>query len=318
MKAYSNKQRNFNRFTICGILMLFNFSCENTIELEIPEKPSKLVVGGLFNTDSTMVIRVSRTEHILSYTDLERTPFEVNNATIELYQNGEFLEVLKPQTYLDLGDTIRKQNVYTTNGFVASEGNLYAINVSAPDFEPVEASTNVPSKILLTDFEVDPVMISLPDERAGLPAQISFQDPPGEENFYALEIMVEMRGHDDIHYTFSPEIVSLLEQKIGFTESNSALSREIYLSDASFDGQLYTYQFAILWYQVSDQTTSFKAILKHINKAHFEYATTARLQEAETRENPFSLPVQVRTNVKNGLGIFSGYNASFNTIKMTN
>ena len=317
MKLYRNKQRIFNRFAVCSILMLFNFSCERVIDVEIPEKPPKLVVGGFFNTDSTMVIRVGRTEHILSKGDPERPYYDVNNAHVELHQNGNFVEVLKHKTYLNLGNITIESSVYTTNNFIASEGNRYTIDISAPGFEPVEASTNIPYKIPLTDFEVAEEMILLSDRMAGLPAKISFQDPPGEENFYALEVMVETVNNDNETFKHSLGLVSLLKEKVDFTESKYVFQNELYLSDASFDGQLHTYEFALHWHQVTEYTLGYTVFLKHITKAHFEYATTARLQEAETKDNPFSLPVQVQTNVKNGLGIFAGYNMSTKSIKLS-
>lgn len=316
MKLFKNKQRNINPFVVCSVLMLFNFSCDRIIDLEIPRKPSKLVVGGLFNADSTMLIRVGRTEHI-PLRDQGRPFNEVNNAHVELHENGSFVEVLKYHTYTYLGDLFTDSTVYTTNSFIASEGNRYTISISAPGFEPVEASTNIPSKIPLTDFEVARLKIPLSDGMEGFPGKISFRDPPDEENFYALEVMAETTNENDEIFTRGLGITPLLEEKIDFRKPKSFLDFEIYFSDASFDGQLHTHEFALIWYPDPEWTLGYTAILKHITKAHFEYGTTARLHETETRENPFSLPVQVQTNVKNGLGIFAGFNVSTKSTKFS-
>ena len=294
-------------------------SCHETIvDLEVGGETPKLVIGGLINTDSAVVVKVTRTVHVLE-TDVE---YGVTNASISLFEN----ERLSTEFLFDTGGTDAEiDDIYVSmNQFVPSEGNTYSILVEADGYLPARASTNIPAKVPVLDFEVDSTLVQVGEFLNGVNASITFQDPPGVENFYSIVIREEFRM-----YNAYDEFGEPIEED-GFTEENIAKAllprldnkveydgkanfefEVIYLSDIAFDGLAYTYDFLM---HAPNEEGKLTVYLNHITEDHYQYGTTSQLQLLEATENPFSQPVQVFTNIQNGLGIFSGYQSSSITI----
>ncbi|NNF02092.1 MAG: DUF4249 family protein [Bacteroidia bacterium] len=49
----------------------------------------------------------------------------------------------------------------------------------------------------------------------------------------------------------------------------------------------------------------------NIDKAHYDFWNTL---ENDAGDNPFSSPVQIKSNIQGGLGVWGGYNNTFGTI----
>jgi hypothetical protein len=49
--------------------------------------------------------------------------------------------------------------------------------------------------------------------------------------------------------------------------------------------------------------------LQQVDKSYYLYAVSEQKYQ-QTRNNPFTEPVQVYSNVKNGFGLFSAYNGT--------
>jgi hypothetical protein len=50
-----------------------------------------------------------------------------------------------------------------------------------------------------------------------------------------------------------------------------------------------------------------------IDKAHFQFWQTME-RSNNSNGNPFAAPVSIKSNISNGLGVWGGYGASYDTI----
>lgn len=297
------------------VLAIVMCSChENLVDLDIEKSAPKLVIGGLINSDSSVIIKVTKTVHALQ-TDAE---YGVKDATVLLYEN----ETLKTQLFYDPQITDSEvDDVYRSeDGFTPSSGNVYTLRVNAEGYREVNASTRIPEKIPIADFQASSTPVQVGEFLNGVNAQMTFQDAPNETNFYSIVIREEYKVYNEydefgepieskgfVTETLSKALIPRFDDKIEFDGKSNFQFNVLYLSDIAFNGQLYTFKFLMHAPNSGGKLTVF---LNHITKEHYQYGTTSQLQQLESTENPFSQPVQVYTNIENGLGIFSGYGAS--------
>lgn len=295
-------------------------SCrEHIVDFEITQSQPRLVIGGLINSDSAMVIKISRTVGTLE-TDAK---YGVKEAEVLLYEN----EKLVTELFYDANDPESDiDDIYVSeDGFVPSGASNYAIRVSADGYPSVRASTSFPKKIPIEEVLIDTALVQVGDFLNGVNARISFQDPAGGENFYSIVILEENRVYNEyneygepieengfVNEYLSKPLLPRLDEKIEFNGKSNFRFKVLYLSDISFDGRLFTYDF-LMHAPTGGKLTVF---LNHITEAHYQYGTTSQLQQLESTENPFSQPVQVFSNVENGLGIFAGYSASSEVVEV--
>ncbi|MCD6555944.1 MAG: DUF4249 family protein, partial [Bacteroidales bacterium] len=99
-------------------------------------------------------------------------------------------------------------------------------------------------------------------------------------------------------------------------------------SDELFNGNAYTLKFIADFYnyksdeyvkEINDEQYPVIIVLKllKVTEAVYNYIFSFNLNE-QTRFDPFAQPVQVYSNVENGLGLFSGYTMTTDTIVLNN
>lgn len=302
------------RIATITLTLIILFSCqENIVDLDIGASESQLVIGGFINTDSTVIIKISRTVHPLE-TDAE---YGVKDARVTLFENDQ------PVTHLryDNNDSDSEvDDVYVSdNQFVPEAGNEYSVLIESEGYTPVRASTSIPEEIEIDHVEIGRTLVQVGDFLNGVNASISFQDPPQEENYYSIVIREKRKVYHEYDEFGQPieasgfvfenrakPLLPRLDDKIEFNGKSNFEFNVLYLSDVAFEGRLYTYDFLMHAPDGGELTV----YLNHITREHYQYGTTSQLQQQESTENPFSQPVQVFTNVDNGLGIFVGYHVT--------
>jgi Domain of unknown function (DUF4249) len=279
-----------------GFISLLFCSCsgffDQVIDIDPPKYEPKMVVNCIAsNFDSVLKISISRNVGLL-----ENIPDSANNlanATVEWFENG----VLK---YTFTRDTVDKSPFSGGNGVFfkyygadlnqnyISGGNKYEIRVKHPNY-PSVSGTQIAPKII----QLDTVKVKLDTTNNGgfvfgdAIFSMTFQDPPGEANFY----QISMRGDDNNGYygfeSDDPNVVS----GIGYDK--------LLLSDKNFDGQKYTLRF-----KTGDVTSeSYKIIFSACTKEFFQFSKAVP-QNQDAEFNPFASPVQIPTNIDGGLGLF--------------
>lgn len=313
------------------------FSCEPA-EIKVSSNPDKLVLDGIFYSDSVMQISLTKNLAI----DFNQVNFDIQieDAEVLVYSKDERVDQLayinpdeNPEKYEDIGFA----SLYRSkSNFIPEVGKEYKIVINAKSFSEIIAYTQIPKKveILKTDYTWQPVVVRVNKNYSdlGVPFSITFQDSPSTEDYYKI---VCFRAADfDITTTANDEVTHEsgkwlndegIMQKASLdhdiTESYSPFQKKILISDKLFDGELYTLDFYLEFF--SDEQTipgldifddhrkgylkdSLFVTIQHITEAQYLYEITSD-QQTLAFDDPFSEPVLIQSNVENGLGVFAGY-----------
>ena len=290
--------------TACFFLSL---GCQKEIKIDLPTYPPKLVVNCFFNPDSTWKVHLSST---IALTGKDKPGF-IDNATVKLYENNILIATL---AHTDTG-------CYTNNQKPLFN-KLYTLKVTAPDYEDVECSDKLISTAtaFTTKFDTTKKYITVKDLAfsENIPVsqlQVSIKDDPAVKNFYELRGIYKdpqaqpILARNVIFHSFSPglETFSNYQQLVLFKDllfSGAEIIVTLYLDNQITFGStsLPNGNIGVAWWKVDNLYLD----IKQVSEQYFLYQKTF-LQQKYNQENPFSEPTKIYSNVKNGLGIFAGY-----------
>jgi len=306
-------------------MLLINFSCEQSIEVELPPVDEKIAVKGLFSTDKVFSVEISHSKHIFDTTGT----FHLDNVVVDLYENNTFIETLE-----NTGSIYRGLKFVSLSGFVCNEENTYTINVSADGFETVFAETTVPEPVQILMVDTSTVIAELPDWYFGhlgpsnqirplLECRIRFKDLPGISNYYTLQVETQdlrqkvdslgniswgFSGTGQLPYISYDQIVEYLINN----EDAIIMFEEIYnyeqvcFSDKLINGE--EYELVILLdKKLLKGKTYFK--LYSLSMEYYLFIKSLNMRP-KPHYDPFAEPVQVYSNIQNGVGIFAGASVS--------
>ncbi|MCB9189590.1 MAG: DUF4249 domain-containing protein [Flavobacteriales bacterium] len=262
-------------------------SCEKYIDFDAEIKQPKLVVNGIINPDSTFDIHISRSLSVIDNADLSI----VENATVKILdENGAVFETL----------------VYEYNGHYKGvlSPNIdedYSIEVSAPDFTMVTATTSIPNLVDLSN--ADTLGVEDVNGYKELQLTITFEDLANESNYYMLEVFAADIVSGQIY--LNPMDIRSDDITLGLDENG--YSAQVFFSDELFDGQEKT--LVIYVEDTRDWDDYIEIRMTSITQDLERYARTLDAYD-NNYGNPFAQPVQVFSNIEGGFGIFAGYQVS--------
>lgn len=295
-------------FYIAIILALCFTSCETVVEIEVPYEGDRLVVNSLFPADTTLAIELHRSKFVLAERGDGFEP--VTGATaILLNASGEKLDEM---SYIGNG-TYRSD-------VIPEPGKIYRIKVSKEGFETVTAKNRIPDEpARITRYETKPI-----DGFNYQRLTIWLDDPRGED-FYELSGIVKTTHHvqrPDTAYTWT-NIEQLQFQTTDpifqnfYLDNEVAGGRFLIFDDDLFNGSTakieLTFFFGACVNCGREHEVTF--YLRKISEAYYRYKKTKKMQD-QRKERPFAEPVPVYDNIKNGYGIFAGYNVTAYPIKI--
>lgn len=269
-------------------------SCETVVDVNIELEKPILVVNAVFNKDSVWRVDVSTTRNVLS----DRRASPVNDATVSILDEStnELIEVLTLSNASLIG-------IY--RGTLKPEVmKKYRVKVDVTGYTSAESIERIPESVPLTKVEVDEN--ALQSMEAPVPVKIYFSDPEAVENFYQLTVVqktyyINYTTGDTIWYSSS---MTMLFEDPALT-GDDEYTDKLLLTDRLFNGEDHSISFKLQSY--SSNVENISICFNTISQSLYEYETTYKLQR-EVSGDPFAQPVQVFTNIQNGLGIFGAYN----------
>lgn len=301
-------------------LLMSMVACDKIVYIKLDEGDRKIVLNGLINPDSTVIVHISRTRQIyvtgpIDSTDLLPDSMPVDD--VSLYENDRFIGRL----------TYRWKHFFELPGFRPSVGKTYRIEASSGEMEPVFATITIPEQIPIHSFDTTHVFL----EDGGKAIRISFRftDPADQENYYALQVTGLQRYYDhfqekfldDSLYAYNYSTRFMARTDGGLFKDFIDVTKEYYLNNLSAHPMVFTDElfngktldidltYPEDYYIKMDKKVLFRVDLMQVDKSYYQYAVSGKKYQ-EARGNPFAEPVQVFTNVKNGFGLFSAYNGS--------
>ena len=286
-------------FLILSALTLSN--CTKEIEFDAQDIAPRIVVNSLFTNDSIWSAHISRSVGVLETTSYTT----IDNASVNIFDDNTNLVT----TLTHQGD-----GLYTSPTGVSPQPNQsYTLEASASGYESVNATNSIPSAVPI--YQLDTVTSTNNDGETILEATITFQDPPNISNYYMLEVFVTGMYYDEWEQD-SIEIREPLQiscddinvETVNRFNFGGFENTYLYLmlKDQNFDGENYSLTFSVINYAELKEMDLFGEIrLVNTSEEYFNYLKSFNMYQ-RTINNPFATPVQVYSNVNNGMGIFAG------------
>jgi len=285
-------------------LMLFA-SCETVVEMKLPEQPPKIVVNSIFTPDSLIMVHLSKSKFVLSNEQLK----EIEDAEISLFENGNYIGKF---SHLNKG-------FYILSGFYPKINAQYKLTATYQNLKSVEAIETVPQQPVINRVEISSSYYQGENFKDFI---VYIEDNANEENYYMIELFG--KRYDYIYDTLTYDIIDSIEivERVHFSTQDlvfddQGVSPQSIISDKIFNGTIYPIRLSVSANSFYENNYlgyfEITVRLKNISKAYAQYMLS---YSKNGYSDPFSQPVQVFSNVKNGFGIFAAYASTYKTLKL--
>jgi hypothetical protein len=284
----------FRYITFFCLCLLF-MACETELDLDLPAHQPRVALNSFFTADSVLSVNLSKSQHI---------------SAPDAFINIENAEVLIFEDEQEVGELSHTgQGIYSISTFKSEPGKSYRIKVAADGLPSVEAMDIIPvKKPEIISMTLDTSSFTFFEEEYKV--HFRFKDEAGVANYYNLELLhVETltNGRTKVNsvriFTDEPDIASLTPSQ----------GRGITFTDKEIEGQNVVFTVYIPRALI-DSGEKIVVILKNISRAYYDYETTL-YNQLITNNDPFKESSPVYTNVKDGFGIFAGYQADADTLR---
>ncbi|NSW45421.1 MAG: DUF4249 domain-containing protein [Bacteroidales bacterium] len=259
--------------TLLTILPFF-MACKKYLDMDIIDKGRKPVVNALFIVDSVPSATVFQSTHILD-------PAESNNIT-----NAKFIAIYNHQVFdtLYFSNTL---NQYISYNHIIQSNEKIKIQVET-NVGTVESEITTPTKIQFNSADTFPYYGNS-STRQGTEIKLSFNDPSATKDYYII-------------YTLMGNYINATGYN-GNDPSIEELNNHLFIEDLTFNGK--QKNISLIFYNNFDEymSNTLCIYLMHVDEHYYKYAYSAYKQQ-NTGISPFSEPVMVYNNIKNGYGIF--------------
>lgn len=290
----------FNFLSLTCIVAIFlTTSCET--EREVTELPydNKLVINSLIDNENTMEFAYGKSRSIFK-----------NQESFDLQAHQLYLEEEGQQVLLSY-DSLRRRYL---SSIIPQEGKEYFIQLQAPGFQTASAKFRMPFKPAEFKIRLDEDVFLSADSIWYDELSFEFLDNRLEENYYMVQISY-FSQRLSVFYPFKPE--DALEENVGLEDTEAGY----YLfSDNGKNGEKIRFKFTLPFNQSNpdfnnpnDKPLRFLIELSSITKDYFNYYKT--LDKNQDVPPLLGEPIQLYSNIANGLGIFAGKTTVRDTIK---
>lgn len=297
-------------------------SCEKEVEFSGKETSPKIVVNAIIGADSILEVDVSRSVFILD----NKTSTKINDATVKIISDGatEVLAFISDGKYRSTQKGIR--------------GKTYSIEVSAPNFQTVNSTCQIPSRVIITKIDTSTRIGTFGgggiDGGQGyttsyMNVNLKFNDL--EESYYKIRVLNKAwrynYGYDSItneyeiiDSTYSTELMPMylvLDQSIIDAGSGFENGQEddgwgaIYLTNKGLNTGANGINLKL---QKGYGVSNYYINMQKIDKSLYLYVNSLQQQIYSTGD-PFAQPVVVYSNINEGMGIFAGYASTVDSVK---
>ena len=305
-------------------LLCLSFSaCEIVVDLDIPQYEPVLVLNSVVRADSIIEVNLSNSVGSFELNQIK----DITDANINVFENDQFIGEME-YTFIGLNEGEGEFD-YQTGEYIAIDSlyayvlnqlpkvdSEYRFEVSHDAYENVQASTKLTKPISFVSHDIS----NIGDQSGLYKLSFTFNDEPGE-HYYRLRLInktnqssqfTEFQYNYPMEFeTSDPSIISSSVSEGGGQEEVVVSSGDALFDDVLFDGEEKTISIDFSnWYYLDDETSnSIYLELSSISKDYFDYMYSYQRQLNYYGGELFAgEPVQVFTNVQNGLGILGASN----------
>lgn len=315
-------------YFFCTLLALIHVGCELQIDIEDDlNYEAQLVVSSVIQPNDNIVVYVGKSQFILDESTFEEvSQLQVQDVTLRMYEDGALLNAT-----FDPGILFP-----TTGGFIeyrfpfqAKAGSTYRLEVEETGFpmafaeetvleEPATATTqnvdyaiNQDQFLPRLDARFDLIIADGPgDDYYEVIADLSYDVPyrivTDTGQFVTTDSLEEKRFRSRME-TNSLVIEDYFENRIIFNDQLFEGSNfTINLTTTEFIQEIELIDDGVELDVNYDPNFRLFITVNRLSASYYSYITTAGLQESLSGD-PFAEPVQVYSNIENGLGYFGSY-----------
>ncbi|MCW3804785.1 DUF4249 family protein [Plebeiibacterium marinum] len=288
-------------------LLLLGFvfsSCEKSLDYQIQNQKSRLVMYSFPMADSAMNLHVSYTTDILSLQNYNKVTGA--HATIRINN-----QIVSESVYSTEEDMMMLEDV------VVKRHDTVNVVVSVNDSTVISAETIVPVAAQIISVDTARVM-EFNDENTEeemLKCELGIYDAASIRNYYQVKVEAYTYTEVEGQNSCQVETVDIIEQDKVFLASDyeavliADIDYQSTFEDYLFNGQYYTVSFLIpnQYLSPSDgvKRKTLHFYLYSLSPEYYKYVRSVAEQEA-FREDPFYEQSNVYSNVSNGLGLVGG------------
>lgn len=307
---------------LVSLTTLLIVACENELPHKLKEKPPKLIMNALINSDSlnnTLFLNMSH-QSLLG---------DVADATVEVRVNGKLRETAQLLPKMTNDETGKRFRI--TTAFAPSD--IVRIDATTTDGKHhAWAETTVPSPLTIERLDTISTRIRYNGSlRNVLRYRLTFVDRPKEKNFYRLVIeqhlteciaLYESQSDTTIHSKstriISGDDIALSDGQLDMGNSNSLFekSTNIYgifddsrLGNSAYTMTAYTDRYNMGQYAFDDlikwMETDIYVRLLSISETEYYYLRALNIIDSDIYDTTMMEPIKFASNVNGGLGIVS-------------
>lgn len=282
-----------------GLLALAFTGCIKDISGELPDSEPKITVNSFFNPRVPVLISISQSAGVLNGVQT------LVGAQGLLYQNGTLVDSLNYDSFYDY---------YWASQFTKPlPGNTYRLEVRADGFPSVWAESYQPDSVPLLSISKDTLFYSATGHNTYW-LRIRFTDPPTPGDQYHL--MVYRNRLSESGY-WNLENLCFESDEPAFEVISRELCSGGMFTDNGFNGQekeILINTRRRINSQLND-SLQFVVELRHGSDPYYRYNKSLAIFK-NNQGDIFAQPGPVQGNVTGGYGIFAGYAACTDTVKL--
>ena len=279
------------KYNLLSLIIVSLLSCTKEVKIDIPQHQAKAVVNCFFTPDSIFKVDIKKSVSIF---DSFSAPIET--AEVSLYKNDFLVETL----VFDDGN-------YISNS-ITEEMSTYTVKANFSDLDGIEAKSYVPTSPNLINYDFKGVFSSSANGWTIDYMQILVEDDALIDNYYeiVLERAYSITENCGEGYIIDRAELSDINDPVFMNEANNPHV----FTDELFNGETYSFDIKFGRNECVPENYSLTLILRSITKEYYEYKKyLAKHQDTQESDiwNGFAEPIQMISNIKGGLGIFTGY-----------
>lgn len=231
----------------------------------------------------------------------------IENARVELYNSDyQLIEYL----YYNIGG-------YYTGNHIIEKGGQYHFALEDEEYEFTCFGTDAIPKFE-TELYFDTATVYYSGKNNFFQIATVLKDPGEERNFYRFHAYRDfykytIKNGIKTDSVFISEAVELESNDFWFIRlgNQQFAKKELLLSDEGFNGRSILIRFGTFGLEggrFDEKNVQIRIVVSSLSEALFRYYTTLN-EHLFYRQDPFSQPTSVYSNIDGGLGIFGGFKA---------
>ena len=303
------------RYIVFMLTMMAMASCQKEIPFDEIETEPLMVVNGVQKVGEPAQLSVEKTSFLVDY----ESDFRVKDVQVDLYVNGEFKEALQVRDSLtyeswedwptgQIYESLSNAFVYCEGTYLLCEGDALRFEVRSSEFEETAiAEVRMPSPPEVLSF--DTVRIEYPEDQdfCTLYFTLRIKDEVGKD-YYNFDPQEGMTGFISNDPVFS-DLMNLTQIDDLFGASDYyGYGRYNPFSDTYFDGKEYSISMRVNHYDYFDEGFDQPFVLEvsRVDEGLYQFEKSYAVyyeNDPESLVGMFTEPVQVYSNVQNGVGV---------------